>query len=123
MFSEFYFYLIAYNEDAEKEIPIVYRIDRINNYKNLHEKFDIPHSEKFQEGEFRKRVQFMYSGELTRVEFEFTGASVEAILDRLPTAEIISQEGNKYTIKAESFGDGIYMWLGAQGDKVKILPK
>ena len=123
MFSEFYFYLIAYNEDTDKEIPIVYRIDRINNYKNLHEKFDIPHSEKFQEGEFRKRVQFMYSGELTRVEFEFTGSSVEAILDRLPTAEIISQEGNKYTIKAESYGEGIYMWLGVQGDKVKILPK
>ena len=123
MFSEFYFYLIAYNEDAEKEIPIVYRIDRINNYKNLHEKFEVPHGKKFREGEFRKRVQFMYSGELTRVEFEFTGSSVEAILDRLPTAEIISQEGNKYTIKAESYGEGIYMWLGAQGDKVKILPK
>ena len=123
MFSEFYFYLIAYNEDTDKEIPIVYRIDRINSYKNLHEKFEVPHGKKFQEGEFRKRVQFMYSGELTRVEFEFTGSSVEAILDRLPTAEIISQEGNKYTVKAESFGDGIYMWLGAQGDKVKILPK
>ena len=95
----------------------------VNNYKNLHEKFEVPHSEKFQEGEFRKRVQFMYSGELTRVEFEFTGSSVEAILDRLPTAEIISQEGNKYTIKAESYGEGIYMWLGVQGDKVKILPK
>ena len=65
----------------------------------------------------------MYSGELTRVVFEFTGPSVEAILDRLPTAEIISQEVNKYTIKAESFGDGIYMWLGAQGDKVKIITK
>ena len=123
MFSEFYFYLIAYNEDTDKEIPIVYRIDRINNYKNLNEKFEVPHSEKFQDGEFRKRVQFMYSGELTRVQFEFTGSSVEAILDRLPTAEILSQEGDKYTIQAESFGEGIYMWLGAQGDKVKIFPK
>ena len=121
MFSEFYFYLIAYISDFEKDIPTVYRIDRIQKYENLHEKFKVPYSKKFQDGEFRKRVQFMYSGELKKVKFEFTGKSLEAILDRLPTAEVISQDGDKYTIKAESYGDGIDMWLRSQGDKVKIL--
>lgn len=41
-------------------------------------KFTIPYANKFQEGEFWKRVQFMYAGELKRVKFEFSGPSLEA---------------------------------------------
>lgn len=121
MFSEFYFYLIAYITESDKDIPIVYRIDRIQKIEKINEKFIIPYANKFQEGEFRKRVQFMYAGELKRVKFEFTGPSLEAILDRLPTAEVVSKEGDKYIITAESYGHGIDMWLGSQGEKVKVL--
>lgn len=35
----------------------------------------------------------MYGGELLRVEFKYTGESIEAVLDRFPTAKII-QNGN-----------------------------
>ena len=62
----------------------------------------------------------MYSGELKTVTFEYTGV-LEAILDRLPTAKIISREGDKYTISAESYGDGILMWLHAQGEKTRVI--
>ena len=63
----------------------------------------------------------MYPGELKRITFEYTGPSVEAILDRIPTAEIIKTEKNKYTIKAECYGDGILMWLRSQGEYVRII--
>ena len=53
--------------------------------------------------------------------FEFSGPSLEAMLDRLPTAKVIKSDGNIYTITAESYGDGIRMWLNSQGDNVKIL--
>ena len=33
----------------------------------------------------------MYSGELRRVTFEYIGQSIEAVLDRLATAEILSE--------------------------------
>lgn len=62
----------------------------------------------------------MYPGELKRVTFEFSGPSIEAVLDRLPTAEVLKQENGVYTIKVEAYGDGIYMWLRSQGDWVKI---
>ena len=89
--------------------------------KNLKQKFNIPYRNRFSDGEFRKRVQFMYAGELKHIKFEFNGPSVEAILDRIPTAEIIKSEGNKHTIKAECYGDGVLMWLKTQGDYVKML--
>ena len=59
--------------------------------------------------------------ELKKVIFEYSGI-VEAILDKLPTAEIIDDYKNgTVLIKAECYGDGINMWLNSQGDKVKII--
>lgn len=121
MFSDYYFYLIAWMADDSKDYPTVFRIDRMTKLKSTGEKYKILYRNKFEEGEFRKRVQFMYSGPLKTILFEFTGPSIEAILDRIPGAEIMEQDGNKYVLKAECYGDGILMWLRTQGNYVKIL--
>lgn len=121
MFSEYYFYLIAYMADGNKDFPTVFRIDRITDLKGIKQHFNVPYKDKFNEGEFRKRVQFMYSGELQRVTFEFSGPSLEAVLDRLPTAEIISDNDGVYKIRAEVYGKGIQMWLRSQGDWIKNI--
>ncbi len=60
----------------------------------------------------------MYGGKLQRVRFKYTGLSVEAILDRLPTAKILSEEDGAYLIEAEVFGKGIDMWVRSQGDNI-----
>ncbi len=128
MFSEYYFYLAAYIDDKDKvrekfqvyndKYPTIYRIDRIKRLKKLKEDFIVPYKDKFQEGEFRKRVQFMYGGKLQKVEFKYSGYDVDVILDRLPTAEILHEEDGIYTLRAEVFGKGIEMWLKSQGDFV-----
>lgn len=120
MFSEFYFYLIAYMDDDKNDYPVVFRIDRIKEVKETGERFSVPYRDKFNDGEFRKRVQFMYTGELKTVTFEYSGV-LEAILDKIPTSKILKEKNGVYTIRAEAYGDGIYMWLRSQGDKVKIL--
>lgn len=123
MFSEYYFYLISFmnTTDCQKKYPTVFRIDRMSKLEELEERFSIPYAEEFSEGEFRKRVQFMYAGELRRVEFEFSGSSLEAVLDRLPTAEAKQEKDGVYIIEAEVYGIGIDMWLKSQGDNVKVL--
>ena len=42
-----------------------------------------------------------------------------AVLDRLPTAQIIGQGEKGYLISAEVFGKGVDMWLRSQGDWVE----
>ena len=101
--------------------PTIYRIDRIQSLKVMEEKIHIPYTVRFEKGEFRKRIQFMYGGKLRTVKFEYSGFSVEAILDRLPISKIISENEGIYTIQAEVFGDGIDMWLKSQGDMIKLL--
>ncbi len=131
MFSEYYFYLTAFidDEDQAREdfdvlndaFPTIYRIDRIRKITVLKEKYHIPYSSRFEEGEFRKRIQFMYGGKLQKVKFTYSGPDVDAILDRLPTAKIIGEDEGVYTISAEVFGSGIDMWLRSQGDYIKVL--
>lgn len=67
-------------------------------------------------------MQFMYGGKLKKIRLKYTGMSVEAILDRLPTAKVIRDgEGGK-VIEAEVFGgDGVDMWLKGQGSAVEMI--
>ena len=128
MFSEFYFYLCAYISVSEetpnipkRPFPTIYRIDRIAEFEILDEHFNVPYADRFQEGEFRKRIQFMFGGELRRIKFRYKGLSIEAILDRFPTAEIVEHNENGWLISAEVYGDGVDMWLRSQGDMVEIV--
>lgn len=130
MFSEYYFYLTAFIDDEEVKkdfdvlndsFPTIYRVDRIKKLKVLDERFHIPYSSRFEEGEFRKRVQFMYGGKLQKVKFEYSGTDIDAVLDRLPTAVVTEEKDGVYTVEAEVFGKGIKMWLRSQGEAVRIL--
>lgn len=130
MFSEYYFYITAFivDEDVRKNFdvindsfPTIYRIDRIKKLKVLDEKFHIPYSSRFEEGEFRKRIQFMYGGKLCKVKFKYSGLDIDAVLDRLPTAQILSEENGSYIVQAEVFGNGIDMWLRSQGNYIEVL--
>lgn len=130
MFSEYYFYLTAFIKDEavrkdfdviNDSFPTIYRMDRIKKLRVLDERFHIPYADRFEEGEFRKRVQFMLGGKLQKVRFIYSGVDIDAILDRLPTAKILSEEDGKYVVEAEVFGKGIDMWLKSQGDFVEML--
>ncbi len=130
MFSEYYFYLTAFIDDEKVReafdvindaFPTIYRIDRIKKLKVSEERFHIPYSSRFEEGEFRKRIQFMYGGRLRKVKFMYSGENIEAVLDKLPTARILSEENGVYVVSAEVFGKGIDMWLRSQGDLVKVM--
>lgn len=132
LFSEYYFYLAAFLSDGERErvfgsvdefYPTIYRIDRIKSFKVMDKHFNVPYKDRFEEGEFRKRVQFMYGGKLKRIRFKYTGMSIEAILDRLPTAKVIKDDEKEKIVEAEVYGDGVDMWLRTQGDNVKLIQK
>lgn len=120
LFSEFYFYLVAY-KDEETSFSTVFRVDRIETMEKTGDHFQVPYRDRFKDGEFRKRVQFMYPGVLRRVTFTYSGPSVEAVLDRLPTARILSHKDGIYTLTAEAYGKGLDMWLGSQEKWVKVL--
>ena len=127
LFSEYYFYLVAFweenarkatTEKMGKKFPAIYRIDRIKELLILNEHFKIPYVDRFEEGEFRKRIQFMYGGKLRKIRFRYQGESVEAVLDKLPTSKILKKENDSYLIEAEVLGEGVDMWIRGQGENI-----
>ena len=131
LFSEYYFYLAAFIEGIDKqehfadpadESPTIYRVDRIERFTVTADRFTVPYKDRFQEGEMRKRIQFMYGGKLRRIKFKYIGPNIEAVLDRLPTAKVVAQlpEGGQ-VVEAEVFdGNGLDMWVRSQGEWVEI---
>lgn len=121
LFSEYYFYLIGFLEGKDYEYPTIFRVDRIKELITTHEKYKVEHNKRFQDGEFRKMIQFMQTGELERVKSKFTGGSIEAVMDRLPNSKVIKENNGKYIVNAKVFGKGIKMWFLSQGASVEVL--
>lgn len=120
MFTDYYFYLIAFPVEGNLEKPLYFRVDRIKHITEHRKQFSANEGD-FDEGLLRQRSLFMWPGKLRTIRFEFTGPSVQAVLDKLPTARIIERDGGKYIIEAEVYGDGIKMWLLSQGNWVKVI--
>lgn len=126
MFSEYYFYLMAYIKGVRKEKgkklnPTIYRIDRLQDVKILDDRFNIPYSEKFEEQKFRDSAPLMFGGNIHRLEFWYSGPSLEAVLDRVPTAKVIKEENGQWLLSAEVIGEGAEIWLRGQGNNIEML--
>lgn len=123
MFSEYYFYMIAYRYEDPEFKPVYYRIDRISAIVENREKFFLDYAHSFDEGDLREKNQFMFPGDTVRICFEFSGFSLQAILDRLPTARVVERKaGGVSVIEAEvNGGRGILMYLLSQGAWVKVI--
>lgn len=121
IFSDYYFYLIAYHSDKDDWKPLYYRVDRIVNIVVHRNHFVLDKQHNFDEGELRSKIQFMFPGDYRKIKFEYTGPSVQAILDKIPTAKIIDIKGSTKIIEAETYGTGINMFLLSQGKMIRVL--
>lgn len=124
LFNEYYFYVLGEIVGKHSNNSIVFRVDRFEKYE-ITEKDFLPYENRLKEGEFNKRIQFMYTGDLITIQFKFWGDSLEAILDRLPTSRVIKEyeEDNiKISlIEAEVYGEGIKRWLLSQKEYLEVL--
>ena len=63
----------------------------------------------------------MYGGKLRKLKLKCKPQSLEAVLDRFPTAKIIKTDMDSYTVRVEVFGNGVEMWLGGQRNIIEVL--
>lgn len=121
VFSEFYFYLIAFIEGENYKYPAFFRLDRIHSFVVKNEKYDKSLYEKYNVGEMKHCLQFMYAGECTKILLKCEIDAVEAIKDRLPNHRIIRKTEKFVWLEAKLFGDGFIRWVLSQGNKVEVL--
>ena len=74
------------------------------------EKFSVSYKDRFKEGEYKNRTQFMFGGEPQKISFNYYGPSVEAVLDKFPMAKVVDEKEGVCAIEADVFGTGVKMW-------------
>lgn len=125
IFSEYYFYLLAYDnkdvDDAGKQKLKHFRVDRIINIVCHDEVFN--YSDGFSVGEYRKKLQYMYPLRKEPVRFKFSGPSLKAIEDKLVNCIWDNEncKNGEYNIRVDDSSEGLKMFLLSQGSNVEIL--
>lgn len=120
-FSEFYFYLIAFIDKGEYNVPAFFRLDRINSFDVLSEYYERKITKNYSWARERKALQFMYAGKVMEVTLRCKQTALEAFRDRLPNHRIINKIGEETIIKARVYGEGFFRWVLMQGESVEIL--
>lgn len=121
-FTDYYFYLIGYQQSDSSTWDIrYYRVDRIVHIVEHRTEYDVKEKGRFDEGDLMSKIQFMFPGKTRHIRFEFSGPSVQAILDKIPTAKVVEIKDGTHIIEADVFGSGINMYLLSQGSWVKAL--
>lgn len=121
-FTDYYFYLIGLQACGESGWEMrYYRVDRIVHIVEHRITFERKAACGFDEGDLMNKIQFMFPGKTRHIRFEFSGPSVQAILDKIPTARVVAIKDGTYTIEADVFGSGINMYLLSQGSWVRAL--
>ena len=115
MFSEYYFYLTAFirNIDKKKEFenaddlfPTIYRIDRIKKYKIMDEHFHVQYADRFEEGEFRKRVAVYVRRHVARRSIPVCRTGLSRLSRPPATDEAKETRMERGMVTAEVFGQG-----------------
>lgn len=121
VFSDFYFYLIAFIDGTEYNYPAFFRIDRIDSFTDTKERYDDKLYLKYNTGSMRNCLQFMYAGELLTVKIKCKNCAVEILKDRLPNHLLLEDKGDYKIFSVKIFGNGFIIWALSQGDNIEIL--
>lgn len=108
IFSTHYFYLIGDNQD----IPTVYRMDRIQHFREMAINFEFPSVHP---------LQVEDANDLTHIRLLYKGRSPEIVYSRFPTAHLVSQNNHEYVFEAEVLEYGMKEWLLSQGADMEVL--
>lgn len=122
VFSEHYFYLLACRADKDDTMVIYYRLDRIKSMTELDQKVPLGINPRLQLGDAKLHNQNMFMGKRTRIWFAYTGPSLEAILDKFPTAKIVRRDEEEVELTAMvEYSRGTIMELLSQGSWIRVL--
>lgn len=118
-FSEYYFYLVGHYLKYNRFLN--FRIDKMSEIQVTTQKRIVPYKDRFQEGDFRKRTQFAFSGEQNQIRILFK-QDPQVVLDCFPSARICRVLSDGWEIEFEvEYSYGVLMWLLSQGDQLQVL--
>lgn len=118
-FANYYFYIVMFNEHRPQGI---YRLDRFCTVKPVTDrKIRLRYDKKINEANFNNKTYLLHGGSDLTYTFRYW-AFPQTALDKLPNSRVIKvMPDQSVIIEAESFEQGVLLWLLGQGPRVKVL--
>lgn len=119
VWSNDFYYLIAYNEKNKKIIN--YRVDRMRDVEPQNESFKVV--DKFNINTYLKSCFNMYPGQVNTVEIKFVNQLINAVIDRFgKEVNIINKNNTTFTIKFEAaVNEGLLRWILNWGADAEVI--
>lgn len=122
VFSEYYFYLIAFRVQGKPyAYPAFFRIDRIQSFSILPSVPDDAPYWQFRFSKIAPSLHFMFGGEQTEAMLWCSAGAKEAVLDNFPNHQIVEYAKDGVIFTTNVFIEGFLRWLPTQGTEIKIL--
>lgn len=117
-FDNFYFYIVTYNEEKNKNI--LHRMDRFQSIKPLPaKKISLPWSLKKDDGKEVNNTYLISDGKQDNFQIYFSGFPQSA-LDHFPNSRIVKKFDNEVLIEGTAYTQGLIMWIMEQGPRVRV---
>jgi len=118
-FDNYYLFLVGLEPTIKKYVTC--RIDWIENIKKLADQVEIKPGFRYEEGLKRPITAYAYSGQKTRIQFEYYGF-VDYVIDQFPSCKIIKKLDKKnqypfsvYLLQIDvEYSAGVRLWLLGQ---------
>ena len=101
--------------------PAFFRVDRIEKITLTKEHYDNDLYDKYNTGNMRNYLQFMYAGKLLIIKVKCRTDLVDVFMDRLPNHWLIEDQGQYQILGAKVFGSGFIKWALSMGKSIEIL--
>lgn len=121
IFSDYYFYLIAYIDGKDYHYPAFFRLDRINSFKIEDEIYSSELVFKYSVGEMKNNIKFMLGGELINIELKVNKEIVNTIIDQFPNANVIREDDKFYYLRIKVFEEGFVKWVLSNSNNVEVI--
>lgn len=117
-FSDFYFYVVIFNEEKGTR---THRLDRIISYNSSNRSINIPREEIEDESSIRNYTYRLNGGSKSYFKIKYM-AYPQSALDRLPNSRVVSHEADgSVIIEGYMHAQGMKLWVLGQGAFVKVL--
>lgn len=121
VFSDYYFYLIAYIDKKDYDYPAFFRLDRIVSFIILNQTYSKQLFSKYNVGNMKKNTKFMSGGRFIKVKLKVDKLVLNTILDQIPNAIIINENNSFAFLEVKIFEDGFIKWVLNNSDAVEVI--
>lgn len=121
IFFEYYFYLLAVPDGNDHVQPAVFRVDKIECFKLLDERYAMSLYEQWRQRNILSPSQAINSEKVVNVKLRCHKSVLEGLYSTFPRSQLVKDDGDWAVCSTVASDEAILRWVLSQGNYVELL--